>query len=117
MALGFSQSQLPNGFSQIQVPSHHKQITPAAIHTAWGSESQAAFLTFLRLMLLFVALLTGQPGCGWAMELMETTWDHLRGSSEGGDSHGGFRVSVLSWGYPNSWMVYFMENPITMDDD
>ena len=21
------------------------------------------------------------------------------------------------WGYPNSWMVYFMENPIKVDDD
>ena len=20
------------------------------------------------------------------------------------------------WGYPNSWMVYFMKNPIKMDD-
>ena len=25
---------------------------------------------------------------------------------------GGF----LKWGYPNSWMVYFMENPIKVDD-
>jgi hypothetical protein len=23
----------------------------------------------------------------------------------------------LEWGYPNSWMVYFMENLIKMDDD
>ena len=22
----------------------------------------------------------------------------------------------LKWGYPNSWMVYFMENPTKMDD-
>ena len=21
------------------------------------------------------------------------------------------------WGYPNSWLVYFMENPAKMDDD
>ena len=26
----------------------------------------------------------------------------------------GYVVSV--WGYPNSWMVYLMENLITMDD-
>jgi hypothetical protein len=26
----------------------------------------------------------------------------------------GYVVSV--WGYPNSWMVYFMENPTKMDD-
>ena len=25
--------------------------------------------------------------------------------------HGGF----LNWGYPNSWLVYFRENPINMD--
>ena len=23
---------------------------------------------------------------------------------------------LLQWGYPNSWMVYFMDNPIKMDD-
>ena len=26
---------------------------------------------------------------------------------------GGF----LKWGYPNRWMVYFMDNPIQLDDD
>ena len=26
-------------------------------------------------------------------------------------------VSSSSWGYPNSWMVYFMENTTRMDDD
>jgi hypothetical protein len=23
---------------------------------------------------------------------------------------------TVKWGYPNSWMVYFMENPTKMDD-
>ena len=27
--------------------------------------------------------------------------------------NGGF----CKWGYPHSWMVYFMENPIKMDDN
>ena len=29
------------------------------------------------------------------------------------DKNGGF----LKYGYPNSWMVYFIEHPTKMDDD
>ena len=25
-------------------------------------------------------------------------------------------MCFLKWAYPNSWMVYFMENPIKLDD-
>jgi hypothetical protein len=38
----------------------------------------------------------------------------IEGSSSSEDW--GFPGFSMVWGYPNSWMVYFMENPIKMDD-